>query len=41
MEQTKAQKIRQLLNKEGLNCKVKQSIKDKCKIIEQSKIINK
>jgi hypothetical protein len=41
MEQTKAQKIKQLLDKKGLNCKVEQSIKDKCKIIEQSKIIEK
>ena len=41
MEQTKAQKIKQLLDKKGLNCKVKQSIQDKCKIIQESKTIEK
>ena len=41
MEQTKAQKIKDLLDKDGLNCKVKKSIKDKCKIIQESKTINK
>ncbi len=41
MEQTKAQKIKQLLDKKGLNQDVKQSIKDKVKIINDNKIVSK
>ena len=41
MEQTKAQKVKQLLEKEGLSDNVKQSIKDKAKIINDNKTVNK
>lgn len=37
----KVQKIKQLLDKGSLNCKVRQSIKDKLKVIENDKTINK
>ena len=37
----KAQKIKQLLDKKGLNCKIKQSIKDKIKVLETNQTINK
>lgn len=41
MKQTQAQKAKQLLNKDGLNCKVKKSIKKKIEILEENKIIKK
>ena len=34
-------KIKQLIDKNGLNCKIKQSIKDKVKILETNQIITK
>jgi len=37
----KAQKIKQLLDKKGLNKTVVKSIKDKLKIIENDKTVNK
>lgn len=37
----KTQKIKQLLDKEGLNPKVKKSIKDKVKVLETNQTINK
>jgi hypothetical protein len=37
----KSQKIKQLLDKEGLNPKIKKSIKDKVKILEANQIITK
>ena len=37
----KSQKIRQLLDKNGLNCKLKQSIKDKVKTLETNLILTK
>jgi hypothetical protein len=38
---TKAQKIKQLLDKEGLSKKATKSIKDKVKILEANQIITK
>ena len=37
----KSQRIKQLLDKKGLNVKVKKSIKDKVKVLETNQIINK
>ncbi len=37
----KSQRIKQLLDKKGLNVKVKKSIKDKVKVLENNQIINK
>jgi hypothetical protein len=37
----KSQKIKHLLDKEGLNPKIKKSIKDKVKILEANQIITK
>ena len=37
----KAQKIKQLLDKKGLNPKIKQSIKDKVKVLETDQTVNK
>lgn len=37
----KSQKIKQLLDKKGLNCKIKQSIRDKVKILETNQTITK
>jgi len=39
--ETKAQKIKQLLEKKGLNNTIVESIKDKLKVIENDKTINK
>lgn len=41
MELTKAQKIKQLLDKKSLNCKIKKSIKDKVKTLETNQTITK
>ena len=41
MEQTKAQKIKQLLNKKGLNDTVVKSIKDKVKVLDKKRLNNK
>lgn len=37
----KLEKIKELLNKKALNCKVKESIKDKIKAYENKQSINK
>lgn len=37
----KSLKIKQLLDKNGLNTKLKQSIKDKVKVLETNQTINK
>ena len=37
----KSLKIKQLLDKKGLNCKIRKSITDKVKVLETNQTINK